>query len=169
MYRPQFAYLPAVPPCEDQPCIYSFDKTNVPSFAGVTLSAGAITGRIPLRLDDDADFYMRAIRMTGLSGPDAFGAISIRLEDPGLGNPLSDSDDQTLGTNYELRLMYATCDGPLLRSIVTKESGAGGVFAPAGGNFGLYLYNSSTADILLDSLSIQLIGIKRYPGGCTTK
>ena|SRR5256885_721357 len=156
MYRPQFPYPVTKPPCEDQRCVFSFDSTNLPKFTG-TIAAGAQTGRIPLKLDKDADFYLRGISTQG--------AISIRLEDTN-GNALSDSENQLQSSNFELPLEYSDPSGA---GIVTLESGADGIFGPAGGNFLVYLYNSTAVTIDLTTCVINLHGTKRYPGpGCNT-
>ena len=149
MYRPQFIYPLPPAPCEDQKCMYSFDVTNLPVL-NHTLAAGARTGRIPLRLDKDADFYLRGIN---LQGP-----VSIRLEDTD-GNPLSDSENAIDSTNYELPLEYGDSNG---FGIVALESGAGGVFGPAGGNYVVYLFNAGTTTIELQLCAINLHGVKRY-------
>jgi hypothetical protein len=149
MYRPQFVRKPAVPPCQDQACMYSFDKTNLPVFLGI-LAAGAEIRHIPLRMDKDADFYLRAIRSQG--------TVSIRLED-GDGNALSDKDNAVNGTNYELPDEFSYTAGT---GLVAFESGAGGVFCRAGGNFILYLYNAGATPIELSTCALNLAGVKRY-------
>ena len=149
MYRPQFAYdLPPVP-CEDQACMYSFDETNLPVFTG-NLLAGAQTGRVPLKLDKDADFYLRAI--------DSQGAFSFRLEDTD-GNALSDSENALNAANFELPKEYSNTAGA---GFVALESGAGGIFGPAGGNYVVYLYNAGTTTIDLSTCALNLVGVKRY-------
>ena len=149
MYRPQFARdLPAAP-CEDQACMYSFDKTNLPVFLG-TLAAGAQIGHIPLRMDKDADFYLRAIRSQG--------TVSFRLED-GDGNALSDWQNARNSTNYELPNEFSYTAGT---GLVALESGAGGVFIRAGGNFILHLFNHTAAPIELSACALNLAGVKRY-------
>jgi hypothetical protein len=149
MYRPQFAYPLPPAPCEDQACMYSFDATNLPVFSG-SLAAGAQTGRIPLKLDKDADFYLRAI--------DSQGLISFRLEDTD-GNALSDCDNAVNSTNYELPNEYSRTVGA---GFVALESGAGGIFGPAGGNFVVYLYNATALTINLATCALNLVGVKRY-------
>jgi hypothetical protein len=41
-----------------QPCVYQFDKTNIPALGVTSLSAGQETGHIPLKLDHDASFVL---------------------------------------------------------------------------------------------------------------
>ena len=67
MYRPQFAFKSPIG-CEEQRCVYSFDFTNTPVLT-TTLAAGANIDRIPLRLDKDADFYLRGINTMPLPSP----------------------------------------------------------------------------------------------------
>lgn len=151
MYRAQFAYPRPVSPCEDQRCQYSFDATNLPVFTG-TLASGGQTGRIPLKLDKDADFYLRAISQKG--------TVSIRIEDTD-GNPLSDVDNANNPTNFELPNEYSNTVGA---GLVALESGASGVFGPAGGNYVVYLYNATAGTIDLTTCVLNLHGVKRYPG-----
>jgi len=154
MYRPQFPF-PRVPsPCEDQPCQFSFDNTNLPALGG-SLAAGVATGRIPLRLDKDADFYLRGIRSQG--------NVSFRLEDPN-GNAISDSENAAQVSNFEKPGEYSRTNGA---GLVVLEGSQEGLRAPAGGNFLLYLYNSTSGSIALSSVCINLFGVKRYAGkGC---
>lgn len=154
MYRPQFPFSAPPAPCEDQTCLYAFDATNLPVFTG-TLAAGQQTGRIPLRLDKDADFYLRAISTQG--------GVSIRLEDTD-GNGLSDSENALQSSNFVLPSEYSETNGA---GYVALESGAGGVFGPGGGNYVVYLFNATAAPISLRTCAINLIGVKRYNSeGC---
>ncbi len=155
MYRPQFAYPPTPPPCQDQRCVYSFDATNTPAL-NRTLAAGAESGRIVLQLDTGADFLLRAI--------ETFSQVSLRLEDSGSGNPLSDSENLILSTNYEIPTEYSATNG---LGIVALESGAGGVLGHAGGNFSLFLYNHTASNWnLARFFVINLHGVKVFRGGC---
>lgn len=75
MFRPQFP-LPAPPPGYVwQPCIYQWDKTNLPALGLLTLAAGQETGHIPLQLDHDAGFVLLAIKLRN-------GAANLILFDP---------------------------------------------------------------------------------------
>ena len=150
MYRPQFPYPLPPAPCEDQTCMYSYDSTNLPALA---LLAGAELRHIPLRLDKDADFYLRAI--------DTQGAVSIRLEDAA-GNVLSDFGYRQQSNNYELPAEYSGTAGA---GFVALENGMGGVFGPAGGVYVLNLYNATAATINLATFVLNLIGVKRYHEG----
>ncbi len=155
MFRPQFAYPLPSQPCFDLKTQYCFDQTNLPVLTG-TLGPGAVTGKIPLRLDKDADFYLRGI---SLSGPEIQAAtISLRFEDTN-GNPLSDSDNQTIQTNFELPEQYGDSNGA---GIVALDSGRDGIFGPAGGNFIVYFYNGTGVTANLSGVVINLHGVKRY-------
>lgn len=82
MYRPEFAYeTPAG--FEDEPFEHFFDKNNAPALAGPFTSGQQVLD-IPLRLDTDADFFWRAIKITAASQK-----FFIRFRDP-FGNLLSD-------------------------------------------------------------------------------
>ena len=151
MYRPQFLFPLPPNPCQDQSCMYSFDSSNLPVFQG-SLAAGAQTGRIPLKLDKDADFFLRAI--------DTMGAVAFRLEDTD-GNPLSDCDNVINSTNFELQPEYSATAGA---GFAALESGAGGIYGPGGGNYVVYLFNPTVGPINLTTCVINLIGVKRYPG-----
>jgi hypothetical protein len=151
MYRPQFAYPLPPPPCEDQACMYSFDATNTPVLSG-SLPAGFQTGRIPLRLDKNADFFALAVSTQGTA--------LFRLED-GKSNPLSDSENASNVTNFENPAQYSESGGA---GFVALESAPCGVWGAAGGNFLLYLYNPTAVSINLATVVINLIGRKRYPG-----
>ena len=149
MYRPQSPYSLPPAPCRDQTCQYSFDSTNLPALGG-TLVAGARTGRIPLKMDKDAGFYLR-----GLS---THGSISLRLEDPSR-NALSDSENSTESSNYEISSEYSLESGA---GFATLESGGDGVYAPQGSTFVVYLYNSTAGTLNLNTVVINLFGVKRY-------
>lgn len=153
MYRPQFPYPDVLPPCDAQRCMYSFDKTNTPVMAG-SLAAGATTGRIPLGLDVDADFWLRAIT--------TWGGVSVRLEDSD-SNPLSDSENAVQSTNFENPGQYSNSEGA---GTVVMEAGDMGILGVAGGNFCVFLFNNTSSSIDLASCAINLHGIKVYRGGC---
>ena len=151
MYRPQFAIPLPSPPCEDQSCMYSFDGTNTPAFSG-SLQPLAQTGRIPLHLDKNADFYLLAVS-TDLP-------VSLRIED-GKSNPLSDSENTLQAQNFENPNLYSATEGA---GFAVLESGADGVLGRQGGNFSLYLYNPTAAPVDISTCVVNLIGRKRYPG-----
>jgi len=149
MYVPQFAYPRAPGDCNDQRFTYSFDASNLPVFTG-SLSPGQQTGRIPLSLDKDADFYLRAINIQG--------AAAVRLEDPE-DNPLSDSDNRLQAANFMLPAEYGDSAGA---GVVALDSGSDGVYGPAGGKFVLLLANLGATTIQLSTCAITLHGVKRY-------
>jgi hypothetical protein len=75
MYRPQFAMPQAPQGFVWQPCIFQFDMTNLPALGSLTLTAGQVSGYIPLGLDPDAPFLLLAVRM---SNP----GVNVLLFDP---------------------------------------------------------------------------------------
>jgi len=145
-YRPQFPFKRS--PCLEQRCMYSFDATNLPVFTG-TLLNGQITSRIPLHLDKDSEFVLRAVVTQG--------PISIRLETPG-GDPLGDSDNAQVSTNYNLPTEYCSS----VAGVVPLEGGEG-VESPDGANYLLYMYNGTGRTINLNTCVVNLHGLKRYP------
>ena len=153
MYRPQFIFEPAAPPCEEQVCRYSFDGTNTPGLVG-TLAAGAQLAKIPLLIDTDAPFWLRSIRIVA-------GGLMVRIED-GSDNPLSDCNNQSAQTNYEFPELYSQTDGA---GDVAIDSDDWGIFIPAGGAPALYLYNPTAAPVNLSAVFVNLAGVKRYAGG----
>lgn len=155
MFRPQFPYPLAAPPCVDQAALYSFDQTNTPVLSSGSLAAGTPFGRIPLKLDRDSAFLLRGVQIQG--------KISVRIEDPS-GNPLSDSENSVLSTNFEIPTEWGDPGGA---GFVALDSGAGGIYAHAGGTFLAYLYNNTASSINLNTVAITLHGVKRYPEeGC---
>lgn len=149
MYRPQFIHALPPLPCTQQTCQYSFDKTNLPALSG-TLAAGARTGRIPLKTDKDAPFCLRAISSQG--------QLSIRLQDAD-NNACSDSENAVESTNYEIPSQWSAGGGA---GNVALESGAGGVFVPLGATLVMYLYNNTAGSLNLNTVAINLVGVKQY-------
>ena len=152
MYRPQNVYK-SPEGCEEQSCIYSFDLTNTPVLAG-TLQPLQTAYRIPLELDKDGDFYLRAISTT-----DPSARIEIRLEDPKR-NPLSDSEYPRQQMNLQPPEVYSWTQGI---GIVALDSDDYGVYCQAGSRLLLYIYNNSGANPqTMAGLVINLWGVKRY-------
>ncbi len=155
MYRPQFAY--PVPPkeCVDQRFHYSYDFTNTPYLNSGSLAAGAHSGRIPLQMDQDADFYLLALQHQP-------NGLQLRLETP-FADPLSDSGNSVESTNYVLPALYDQVDGAALVTIEGDTNGWGGIYCPRGGVLNLYLNNPTAASIVLTLVILTLHGKKRYP------
>jgi hypothetical protein len=161
-YRPQFAYAP-IPDCDEQRCTYSFDPSNLPAIVGVTLAAGAQTGRIPLKFDLDADFYVRAIAAT-------YAGLGIRIEGSGAGDPWSDNENDTSlfpSANFVQLSEYSGL-GPFISHIglCSLESGLRGIFIPGGGTLSLFLFNYTSAGLSLATFRLLLHGVKAYRKGC---
>lgn len=153
MYRPQFAYPLPEPPCNDQTVIYGFDGTNTPALVG-TLGAGLSLSKIPLLIDTDAPFFLRAFRVPATG-------LMVRLEDAN-DNPLSDCENLAQQRNFEFPALFSETDGA---GWVALDSDDWGIFLPAGGAPLVYVYNPTAAPINLNTLFINLAGVKRYPGG----
>ena len=150
MYRPQFVYLPSPPNTKDVRTSYSFDQSNVPTFVGTIPAANAYSTQIPLQLDNDADFFLRAIEIKET-------VLLIGILDPmnnQLVDPLVPGNPATL-----LPDLWASPDGAV---IVPLESDNWGVFCSAGSSLIAYVQNS-TGDPVAGPV-ITLHGIKRYCG-----
>lgn len=159
-YRPQFAFKSPLK-CDEQRCIYSFDFTNTPWLA-TTIAAGDIISRIPLELDKDADFYLRAISTLSVTG----AGLEIRLEDP-KGHPLSDIDNLVETQNFQYPELYSEMFGAGIVALDNADDY--GVFCQQGSRLFLHLYNNGPAPIILGAngnppLVVNLYGVKRYSG-----
>ena len=162
MYRPQFAFK-SPSGCEEQRCVYSFDFTNTPVLT-TTLAAGANIDRIPLRLDTDADFYLRGINTMPLPspGPTILGdGLEFRLEDP-MGHALCDRENLLQEADYQYPELYSEMDGAGI--VPLDNCDEYGVYCQAGSRLYLHLLNNSTAAIALNVFILNLHGIKRYSG-----
>ena len=146
-YRPQFAYPLSPAKCQDQPCVYSFDSTNTPSFSSVAANDPG-TNKIPLQLDQDADFIIRAIRIPPTS-------LRVVLEDCYL-HAIVDQNPQNQCLNPQF---WAETDGA---GFVALENDNWGIYCPAGGILIAYVQNPTNAPVT--GLAINLSGIKRYTG-----
>lgn len=151
MFRPQFVQTLPDLPCDDQKTLYSFDTVNLPVLTG-NLGAGRILQRIPLRMDKDSAFLCRGVSSNG--------PLLLRVEDPS-GNQLSDSENSVTASNFMVPAQWSFPGGA---GLVALESGAGGIYAHAGGTFLLYLFNNTAAPVSLTTTVITLHGVKRFPG-----
>ena len=80
-YRPQFVTAATPPGFVDEEFEYYFDQSNTP---GLTpLAGGQSVNKLPLQLQTDSEFVLRALEISGNTGP-----LCIRLYDP-FGNELS--------------------------------------------------------------------------------
>lgn len=149
MYRPQFPYPPTPVGCQDQRVSYSFDGSNVAYFSG-TVAAGALLQQVPLPLDKDADFYLRAIQIQATT-------LLIGLQDAG-GHPLLLPSAPGLPPTLSVPL-WAQCDGG---PIVPLESDNWGVFCRAGSRLLAYVQNTGIAAV--NGPVITLHGVKRFVG-----
>jgi len=160
MYRPQFVYPKAGPGCRDVACTYSFDVSNTPGLGNIPNNS-TVNVKIPLILDQDADFFLRGIQT--LSTVTFGNPFNVRLGlldcfnnqilDPVLaGNP---------PTCYQYLWSQSAASPTGGGGIVTLDSDDWGIYCPAGGALGAYVQNTSTG---VASVIINLYGIKRYRG-----
>ena len=147
MYRPQFPYPPPPKGCEDIDCRYAFDQTNVAALAG-TIAANSFFQYIPLQLDQDADFFLRGIRIAATS-------LLLGLFDPG-GHPLLLPSTAGAPPVIENDLWFEFDGGPL----ITLESDNWGIYCPAGSAFALNMQNTTGSG--QSGPIITLHGIKRF-------
>ena len=147
MYRPQFAYSPSPAKCKDQSCMYSFDGTNTPYFLSVAANDPG-TNQVPLMLDQDADFIIRAIRISPTS-------LGIVLEDCFL-HVIVDQNPQNQCLNPQF---WSETDGA---GLVALENDNWGIWCPAGGILIAYVQNPTNAPVT--GLAINLDGVKRFSG-----
>jgi hypothetical protein len=99
--RPQFPFQPPPPGFVWQPCVYQFDKSNLPALGSLTLAPGEQSGFIPLHLDKDAPFILHAIKV-GDAG------LEVQLWDP-WGHELT--DDFMQPAQYASDLLLTTLEG----------------------------------------------------------
>lgn len=147
MYRPQFAYVQPPSTCRDQNCFYSFDGSNTPTFLSIPANDPG-TNKIPLYLDQDADFLIRAIRITPT-------VLRVVLEDAFLHTLLDqNATDQCLNPRF-----WAQTEGA---GLVALESDDWGIWCPAGASLIAYVQNPTGAPVT--GLVINIQGVKRYSG-----
>jgi hypothetical protein len=76
VFRPQFPASEPPPGYVDEDFVYYFDATNVPDLATFPAAGNSIL-KIPLQLQHDAPFILRAIEISGNTGP-----LGVRFTDP---------------------------------------------------------------------------------------
>jgi hypothetical protein len=147
MFRAQHVY-PTAP--GEQEYRYSFTPYNVPSFVG-TLLAGARKENIPLPLDADAPFILRAMQ----AHESPYG-LAMRFRDPWR-NYLSDDANPTLeDLNYAPNDALWTIFGAELVAVDAE------IWCPKGAVLWVDLYNASLSTVSLAALEIVFAGVKRY-------
>lgn len=150
MYRPQFVYLDSPPNTKDVRTSYSFDQSNVAAFQGTIAAGNAFSTPIALPLDQDADFFLRAVQIQATQ-------LLVGLAD--LNNhPLIDPA-QSGFPGMLIPDFWSSTDGA---GIVAMESDNWGLFCPAGSSLLAYVQNSTAGP--LSGPVITLHGIKRYCG-----
>ncbi len=154
MYRPQFAYPNASEAgCLEQRAHYSFDGTNTPALA--TIAAGAELSKVPLKFDQDAPFFIRALQVSE-------SVVLLRLEDcsgnPLLGNPQNAIFPDSVPLDTPAQWCESGGAG-----LVPVESDEWGIYCPAGGTLFLYALNPSAGEIT--DLVVNVHGVKWYKEG----
>lgn len=153
MYRPQMAYPEAsAHGCVEQRCHYSFDGSNTPTLASI--AAGAELSKVPLKLDHDAPFFIRAIDVSETP-------VQIRIEDCN-GNPLLGNPQNAAAGSVPLDNPAQWCESGGA-GLVPVESDEWGIFCPAGGTLLLYAVNPSGGAVT--DLVINVHGVKWYKEG----
>ena len=149
MYRPQFAFPKPPAGCEDQRCLYSFDGSNTPMLSG-SLGGNLTLNKIPLLLDRDAPFLLRAIQVSAT-------ALLVGIEDPGghtLVYPTSLGLPPTISNP-----LWAQCDGGIN---VPLESDDWGIYCRAGSALIAYVQNGTGGSLTLPIITLH--GVKRFTG-----
>lgn len=146
-YRPQMAFASAEG-FEDRTFHYTFDGTNTPQLNG-NLAANARIMNIPLSMQPDAPFLLRAIKVQATAGEGS--VLDIWLKDP-FGNLLSDNpvaiDDYVAPSGRQIAGTVAVVFEP-------------GIRCPLGTVFWVYeIQNRTSAPVALPKLMFQ--GYKRY-------
>lgn len=160
MYRPQFVFPVSVAPCVDMRCQYSFDSTNLPAIAsGVIPPTWNWNFKIPLVLDQDADFFIRGIEIAPtalqIGIVDSFGNALI---DPGQG---AGYDGQGLPPTMVPYVWGQTMGAGL----VAMDGDNWGIYCPAGAAIGLYIGNFTPLAVDVISPIINIHGVKRFQKG----
>lgn len=83
MFRAQFPHNPPPVGFVYQPCIYQYDKNNVPALGSLALVKGQESGYIPLPTDQDATFIWMGAKVEN-------GGVNVAFWDAN-GNPLMDT------------------------------------------------------------------------------
>jgi hypothetical protein len=121
----------------------------------VSVAAGAVLTKIPLRLDQDAPFFLRAIQINDVG-------LLLRLEDtrdnPLLG--LGAAGSGSTGDTVQAPNLWGVTGGA---GLVPVESDEWGIQCDAGATFLLYVTNLTGSPIV--GQVVTLHGVKRYLGG----
>lgn len=142
----------------DQRCSYNFDVSNIPAL-GPAIPAGGVLSKIPLILDADADFYLRAVNIwSGFDTDTISTSLLVGLEDTS-GNPLINPSSPGLPPVLLPSLWGETA---LPGWAADLESDTWGVYCPGSGGLYLYVQNPTAAPV--SPPVIVLHGIKRYTG-----
>lgn len=153
-YRPQFAY-PMVAGEED--FVYFFNLNNLPALQLVTVAPGQAIDNIVLRVDTDAPFLVRAVKVMTPAFP-----FSISLKD-GTGKLLSDD----ALPEYLIYQPSNTPDWGIAAPAIIGFPGV--VFEPEipldpGGLLLLRILNATAAPLQLAAVELALHGVKQWKG-----
>ena len=167
-YRPQFLYRTPPGTIDDQ-CSYSFDYTNTPAIAQITtgnpLAVGQEIRDIPLVLQKDAPFIIRAIKVGGawmdVSGNfNTSSPLSFRLKDC-YGNYLSDGVVPII-EGYGPSGAVSQGFQPVILESGPQEETGDSLVCPAGGILFAYYKNVDVSAGVNSLPPITLYGFKRY-------
>ena len=160
MYRPQFVFPVSIDPCRDMRCQYSFDWTNLPALAaGIVPATWNWSLKIPMVLDQDADFFIRGIVVS----PTALeigivDAYNNSLVDPGQGPGY---DGQGLPPTM-VSYVWAQTMGA---GLIAEDGDNWGIYCPAGAARGLYIGNFTPLGTDEPVPVINIHGVKRFQKG----
>lgn len=154
IYRPQFAFVTPMG-FRDEAFHYSFDSGNVPALGSV-IAAGQLVSDITLQLQNDAEFILRALKVTG-SGSERGGLTQTAVSNLAL--QIKDPRGEYLSASFLPISNYLTGAGEAVvgRMFVPFESE---IRCPASGFLQLFLYNPTSGALLPPSFT--LYGVKRY-------
>jgi hypothetical protein len=154
IYRPQFAFV-TPRGFRDEQFHYSFDSTNVAAL-GSPIAAGQLVENIPLQMQNDAEFILRAVKVQG-SGSEREGFTSTAVPNLAIQfkNPYSDFLSATF-------LPLSTCftgagEAVVGRVFVPLESE---IICPRSGFLQVNLYNPTAGSLLPPAFTFY--GVKRY-------
>ena len=181
MYRPQFAYERPPAEFDDVDFNHYFDSTNTPLLNNTSLAAGGTVLNIPLQMQTDFPFYLRAMQIKG-SG---VGVTSTAFLPPGVQIRWKDPYHHDLSNDYVPVYLYVApsivsstlfTGIPNNPPINVRNNPLAVVFepevqCPAGSIWWLSIRNPFTVAVDLTQLRILFTGIKRQladGGGCAS-
>lgn len=150
MYRPQFPYLCPLA-FDERDFDHYFDYRNTVLLNNAALAAGGIIWNVPLNLQTDSPFRVRAIQIKGINGADP--VVSAQFRDTS-GNYLSDDF-------VPMDLAYTPNSAGLqFLGIVFEPE----IVCPAGSVIWMNLKNQTNATQDITKVRVTLSGVKRHVG-----